>query len=478
MFNLSNIFSPTAAKNGRISKEDAAKLLATSPEALEVFERAYAKHVLEPDEVSDNFFGLNSRQASAIKRSQDTELAANKAVPYLQKLKERIVAEMVAQTRVYVYDGKNAIIKNFPVLPDGTSLVTNKDIKPIPKALRPNLTGDLMQTDISEPSYPTVLFWYQRMMDERLSPKKRKEAYNQFRQGLDILDLDAVLYDIISRNVNSMGHWLPTLVSACESQNFFRIPATTVAQVPLTMLQLTRLPYTDLSPTTLAIVDEWAMKVFALNSTKDYFIKTGTYSSKFDFRNCHVHGESEVKTLGEYLLFVHFQALQLASPLSHPTIYGASTTTEWVVREFIADKENNPRIYKGLPLHTEYRAFIDCEEGTVLGVYPYWDADTMLRRFGQGKDADSPHQMHDYVVYKAYQETLEKRFSDNEGSVKSHLQNIVPKLNLKGQWSIDIMQNGNDFWIIDMALAQDSAFYDKVPAELRKHTDQKWLTKA
>ncbi len=51
----------------------------------------------------------------------------------------------------------------------------------------------------------------------------------------------------------------------------------------------------------------------------------------------------------------------------------------------------------------------------------------------------------------------------------------MPELHLSGQWSIDIMQNGNDFWIIDMALAQDSAFYNKVPTELRKQTEQHWL---
>ncbi len=126
-----------------------------------------------------------------------------------------------------------------------------------------------------------------------------------------------------------MGHWLPQLVEACQNQKFFKIPATTVAKVPLTLLQLTRQSYTDLSPTTLAIVDRWAMKVFGLDVDKDYFIKTGTYSSKFDFRNCHVIGKSEVETLGEYLLFIHFQALQMASPLSVPTIFGACTTNEW-----------------------------------------------------------------------------------------------------------------------------------------------------
>lgn len=57
----------------------------------------------------------------------------------------------------------------------------------------------------------------------------------------------------------------------------------------------------------------------------------------------------------------------MASPLSQPSIYGVSTTNEWVVREFIPDKEGNPCIYKGLPLHTEYRVFVDCDTDEVLG---------------------------------------------------------------------------------------------------------------
>ena len=65
----------------------------------------------------------------------------------------------------------------------------------------------------------------------------------------------------------------------------------------------------ELTPATLRIVDEFCYKAFELDPQKEYFIKTGTYSSKFDFRNAHVVGEREVNELGEYLLFIHYQAL-------------------------------------------------------------------------------------------------------------------------------------------------------------------------
>lgn len=154
------------------------------------------------------------------------------------------------------------------------------------------------------------------------------------------------------------------------------------------------------------------------------------------------------------LLFIHYQALQMASPLSKPCIYGVSTTNEWVVREFIPDTEGNPCIYKGLPLHTEYRVFVDCDTRRVIGATPYWEPDTMKKRFGHSSDSDSPHQIHDYVVYLAHEATLMDRYNNNIQTVLAHIENeVLPNLNLNRQWSIDIMQNGDDFCLTDIALA-------------------------
>ena len=135
---------------------------------------------------------------------------------------------------------------------------------------------------------------------------------------------------------------------------------------------------------------------------KEYFVKTGVFSSKYDFRNAHVHGEKEVQELGEYLLFISHQAVALTFPTNNVCMYGAATTNEWCVREYIPDKENNPCIYKGLPLHTEYRIFVDFDSKEVIGVFPYWEPNTMKQRFGHEEDSDSPHQIHDYIIYQAH----------------------------------------------------------------------------
>lgn len=160
---------------------------------------------------------------------------------------------------------------------------------------------------------------------------------------------------------------------------------------------------------------------------------------------------------------------------NQPVIYGPGTTVEWVCREFIQDKEQNPCIYKGLPLHTEYRVFIDADKNDVIGIAPYWDPDAMKKRFGHESDKDSPHQIHDYIIYMAHENILMKRFAENKDSVVQHIKDMLPDLNLTGQWSLDVMQNGNDFYIIDMALAAESALKNYVPKGRLHPVKEDWI---
>lgn len=344
----------------------------------------------------------------------------------------------------------------------------------LPLGIRPQLTGTLMSRDIKDESYKALLMNYQESRTNP-DPKQRKMFYNLFRQGLDILDLDDITYAMIGTNPNSMGHWLPALAKAVGKQEFFRIPETTIINVPVTLLQLTRMEYGQLTPTTIQIVDRFCEHVFNLDEEQEYFIKTGTYSSKFDFRNAWVHGAKEVHELGEYLLFIHHQACMMASPLTKPIIYGVSTTNEWVVREFIPDKEENPKIYKGLPLHTEYRVFVDFDEGEVLAVAPYWDPETMKTRFSKGADSQTPDKIHDYFIYQVHEDTLMRRFEEHKNEVREKIQAMLPDIDLHGQWSIDVMQNGEDFWLIDMAIAANSALCEYVPKGRLKAPEENWI---
>lgn len=433
-----------------ISKEQIAELLNTTPEALAEFEKAYNAVCDEENKESGNFFKLNSRDVADHAIVKSDEVAA---------LEDRIVNELLVASNL---------------LPcNDTPLVTNDDIKRLPEELRPQLTGTLVKKDVAQASYPMLLLDYSKWLETG-----DKHFYHSFRQGLDLLDLDSVTYEILGMNKNSMGYWFPALKQAAESQDFFKIPKTKIVKVPLPILQLTHLDFFSLTPTTKHIVDAWARAAFELDENKTYFIKTGTYSSKFDFRNAKVTSPAEVREIGQYLLFIHAQALAMShydlSGRHQPCIYGVSTTNEWVVREYIEDKENLPCIYHGMPLHTEYRAFIDFDSNELLGIFPYWDAESMKRRFSQCDDADSADMKHDYIIYCKEEERLQKTFDDNVDMLSDKIRALIPDINLEGQWSLDIMQNGDDFWIIDMALAANSALVDKLPMKIEAPMEN-WL---
>ena len=441
----------TAAFKNSMSKEKVAQLLNTTPEALEEFEKAYHAVSDEENKKSGNFFKLNSRDVAKHIDVSDADVA---------EIEKRITNELLASSGC---------------LPDHTieHFVTNDEIKALPEELRPQLTGTLVKKDIAGDSYPALLEMY-------MSWKKTgdKGFYHRFRQGLDILDLDGITYEIIGMNPNSMGYWFPALEKAVMQQDFFKVPETKIVKVPLPILQLTHLDYFSLTPTTLHIVDAWAREAFELDENKTYFIKTGTYSSKFDFRNAKVTSPAEVREIGQYLLFIHAQALAMAhydlSGRNQPCIYGVSTTNEWVVREYIEDKENLPCIYHGMPLHTEYRAFIDFDTDELIGIVPYWDSESMKKRFSQESDADTADMKHDYIIYCKEEERLQKTFDANKDMLAEKLKDMIPDIDLKDQWSLDIMQNGDEFWIIDMALAANSALVNRLPVKLEA-PEENWL---
>lgn len=470
-------FDTLLGKAGReaavISKDKIAELLGATPEALAAFEKSYQRDILDAGVKTNSLFDVSAKQASEMISSVDATKEAD-------LLYNRIVQELLAQTPIMEYDGRQLKIQRPMVIPaDGYTAVTNEDINALPEPLRPQLSGTLMKRDMGDPTSEILLFYYEQWFKEK-DPKKKQWYYNHFRQGLDLLDLDGLTYEMLGQNRNAIGNWLPALCSAVQKQTFFKVPKTRVIKVPITMLQLTRLDYGLLTPGTMSVVDRFCFQVFGLDESKDYFIKTGTYSSKFDFRNARVSGAKEVRELGEYLLFIQNQGQMMAGPLCQPCIYGVSTTNEWVVREFIQDVENNPCIYKGLPLHTEYRVFIDCDSSQILGVNPYWDPAVMKQRFGHEQDANSPHQIHDYIIYQAHEKTLMQRYKDNYKNVVHNIEAMIPDLaaaGLFGQWSIDVMQNGEDFYIIDMALAANSALSDCVPKGLLKVPQENWLPK-
>lgn len=456
------------AKTSILAKDEIAKMLKTNPEALEAFEKAYETLPVE----DHGIYAMNAKEAAAVHTSPEG---------IDEDMVHRIVTELLSETEVYKYDGETATTFAYPAAIKKS--VEKEELMKYDVRLRPQLTGTMMCKDCGKMPASNEILWFLRESMEGKTEEKRQQAYHMFRAGLDILDLDPIMYEIIGMNQNSIGHWLPPIVEAVKKQDYFKVPKTTVIKVPLPLLQMTRLQYETLTPMTIKIANEYCHEVFNLDDSKEYFIRTGTHSSKYDFRNAHVMGAKEVQEIGEYLLFIHFQGLSYAHMTNaHPT-YGMATTNEWVVREYIQDKEKNPTIYHGLPLRTEMRAFVDFDEKKVIGIAPYWDPDTMKKRFATLEDRNEPDMIHDYTIYRMHEDILMARFNKYKSTVEKHLQEMLDEgVQLHGQWSVDIMLNGEDeheeseVYIIDMALAQYSALKEYMTEPLKK-VKETWIPK-
>lgn len=409
------------------------------------FEDFYKNNVLT--EISDNYFEINSRQASE-------DITVNDCgIDY--ELVNRIVNELVDGTELIEIKDNNLIVKTlkceFEPIKDLSSL------EKIDKNKQVQFTKNLTKYDI--PQYDSI----------ELLLSLVKMDYDMFRGALETLDVSPILYKILSCNKNSIGYWLPKIVGISD----FKIPNTKIIKVPLSLLQLGRVfEYNQITPTTFEIINRYCQKVSELDLDKSYFIKNGVYSSKFDFRNAKVTTPKEVKELGQYLFYIHQQACQMVNLLNNVSIYGCGTTNEWVVREYI-ESPVKEKIYMGLPLNTEYRIFVDFDRKTILSSNQYWDKEVMIERFKENRNR---HDIHDMITFNMASERLEKTYNENIHKVKGMVQELLyNNIEMKGQWSIDIMQVENEFYLIDMALAENSYYYDRIPKELRKPMKEDWL---
>ena len=428
-----------------------ALLLKDNPERQREFENLYAQFELDTESL--NLFQQNA--AKVIDKSDKLVSLSENA----EELVEQIVEELVSQT--VIWDSTKG-----EVLPSPTPVRYLADAKTLLSLQEQGVqfSGYMCKTDIPESSSKALLSQYNSYVKT-----KNKLFYDLFRQGLDILDLDPFVYELLNHDPNTMSNWLFAIKEVVDRTQFFKIPKTRIIKVPLALLQSTRVyDFRELSPLSLEVINRFAMIVFDLDLEKDYFIKTGTFSSKFDFRNAKVTKGQEVSELGSYLWYIQSQANQMASPLNNKVIYGVSSNNEWVVREFIDDVEANPTIYNGLPLHTEYRVFVDFDTEEVIGVSPYWHPQVMKENFLDIGVSAPVQKNHEYINYINHEETLMKRYEENKDLVVSEVSKLLKDCKLKGQWSIDIMQNDSDFWLIDMARASESALSECVPKEKLK----------
>ena len=173
------------------------------------------------------------------------------------------------------------------------------------------------------------------------------------------------------------------------------------------------------------------------------FIKNGTFSNKFDFRTCTPYPDA-------YSIALAFGQLNYASLFME-----TGGSTEIAIRERIPYNETLiPTIYHGMPLRPEFRIFYDFDERKVLGCFNYWDFNYCFKAISRNAT--------DRIVYREYYPHIESLYSEKKDQVMEMVSVAMKDVDMKGKWSIDVMydETKETFWLIDMAQAHRSAYWE------------------
>lgn len=237
---------------------------------------------------------------------------------------------------------------------------------------------------------------------------------------------------------NNISYWFPKIEN-CG----IKVPKTVIVPIPV---DLTRAIHEDrYSKSSVNSQDmfHWVSgKVMPKIQHLGFllFVKNGTFSNKFLAYTCMCVNDPYNLTYN--IPFIMY----------HSSILGAGGNTEIAIRERIGHIPEAPTIYCGLPLTTEFRVFYDFDERKVLKTVNYWDYDYCFpHMFNEG----------DKLIFSHYAPLLQKEFDERKAEVENLVSEHMQNVDLTGKWSVDIMYRG-DYWLIDMALAENSAYYKGV----------------
>lgn len=179
------------------------------------------------------------------------------------------------------------------------------------------------------------------------------------------------------------------------------------------------------------------------------FIKNGTFSDKFNFRNCAV-------------LCSPLAIAAAFTDLSYDSLcFETQGNSEIVIRERImADTSKVPTIYNGMPMRTEFRVFYDFDSKRFLYCHNYWDYDYCYPVISRNDASDA-------VVFEKYHAHYDEQYVMNKEKVSYEVAEALKNVQgLEGPWSVDVMMDeAGNFWLIDMATAYTSAYWDPEKAK-------------
>lgn len=186
-------------------------------------------------------------------------------------------------------------------------------------------------------------------------------------------------------------------------------------------------------------------KLKEMGLTGHVFVKNGRFSNKFNANGtCNLYGLHE---LYRAIILINYEAM----------CCGAEGADEIVVRKFIESSHGKtPCIYNGLPLRPEFRVFYDFDAREPIFTANYWDYDYVYPHLYDATDK---------IVFEHEHERVEGAFMQHKDAVQVMVSDAMRDVQgLTGQWSVDVLlDEQGKFWLIDMAIAQRSAYWELRP---------------
>ncbi|WP_121616625.1 hypothetical protein [Virgibacillus halodenitrificans] len=254
----------------------------------------------------------------------------------------------------------------------------------------------------------------------------------------EMLERMKELYQLSGQNPENMSYWLPKIqASTSKKESQLQIPKTKI--IPLDFETWKWLRSGNYTEEKISLFnDKLVKKLDGFLENEILFMKTGVFSDKFVFSHTTIKDRTKI---GVQFLDMYYNSMLL----------GADQTSEAIFRQMIEDKEGRKQIYEGMPLHTEFRIFYDFDERNVVGISNYWHPE-LMQKYLSGKDL---------IYYVKERELLIADFDKYKEKIMEEVHLFMKGCSeLTGKWSVDVMKNGNDLWLIDMARMERSALIE------------------
>lgn len=272
-------------------------------------------------------------------------------------------------------------------------------------------------------------------LDKNVSLIDREKIQKQIEEG------HRNWIDFLHNDVNNLSYWFPKIEKV--EKYGIRIPKTSVIKVPDDLLDC----FFCERDGDYEAIEEWVehdIMSFLSDLQAPVFMKNGCFSNKFDFKNNCLIESIDNETVSRHICRLQNDSL----------MFDTGGNLEIVFREWVKPKDGTKTIYNGMPLRSEMRLFYDFDNHRYLYDVNYWDWDYCYDYISRND--------HDKEVYSG---EYVKISNSLEMTRKEKLPIIINALShvtgLKGMWSVDFILEDGEVWLIDMAVAHRSAYWDE-----------------